>query len=78
MGEASTSVKWNQDLSTMVEAIKALERLDSRVNRPSPFQLKIGEFNFWPNTSKITIGPGWKHPERWLDALSSAIGNVRG
>lgn len=73
MGKASNSVKQDQDPPAMVEAIKALEQLGYRVHRPSPYQLKISEFNFWPNTGKITIDPDRKYPERGLEAFLDLI-----
>lgn len=57
----------------MAEAIGALEQLGYRPHRPSPYQLKIGEFNFWPSTGRITIDPDRKYPERGLYAFQDLI-----
>lgn len=57
----------------MTDAIAAIEQVGHRVHRPSPYQLKIGGINFWPNTGKITIDPDRKYPERGLPAVLELI-----
>lgn len=73
MAKASRSIKRDQDPPAMTEAFEALEQLGYRPHRPSPYQLKIGEFNFWPNTGKITIDPDRKCSERGLEAFLDLI-----
>ncbi|MEQ1941477.1 hypothetical protein ABMA32_03545 [Mesorhizobium sp. VNQ89] len=57
------------DTADMASAIKALQQRGVAVWRPSIYQLKIGDLNFWPATGRITRDAAPKITRQGLDAL---------
>lgn len=58
-----------EDSPKLVTQIEKLEKLGYNVCRCSPFHVKIGPYNWFPTTGKITIDPQSRHPEKGFDAL---------
>jgi hypothetical protein len=69
MKKATTSLYRDGDGREMKFAIKTLVELDVCITRPSPYQLKIGDINYYPSTGRITLDPAIVHDGRGLDAL---------
>jgi hypothetical protein len=40
-----------------------------RVSRLTDYQLKIGDFNYYPTKGTITIDPSRRHPKKGFNAL---------
>lgn len=69
----AASIKRDADPAPMLSAIEELESAGYRIHRPSAYQLKFSEFNFWPSTGKITTDPGIPYPERGIEAFLALI-----
>lgn len=57
------------DTPEMRKAVEALQDHGVFVSRPSEHQLKIGPWNYWPGTGKITKDGGPKIMTRGLESL---------
>lgn len=60
---------YDDDSHAICAAIKVLLAKKYYVRRPSKFQLKLDDVNFYPTTGKITIDPYTVHNERGLKSL---------
>jgi hypothetical protein len=69
MKKATASLYRDGDGREMKFAIKKLAELEVCIIRPSPYQLKIGDINYYPSTGRITLDPTIVHDGRGLDAL---------
>ncbi|MBL8577693.1 MAG: hypothetical protein JNK47_10735 [Mesorhizobium sp.] len=63
------SLQNGADTADMVSAIKALQQRGVAVWRPSIYQLKVGDLNYWPDTGRITRDAAPKIARQGLDAL---------
>lgn len=57
------------DTEAEKECIRILQEHSHKFTRPSPYQFKVGENNFWPATGRITIDPNERYPAKGLDAF---------
>ncbi len=58
----------------MQEAVTTLKRLDISFERPTEFQLKVGDCNFYPGTGTITFdGENQAEKERGLGAFLAIV-----
>ena len=77
MGRPETSLFREDDADEMRLAIKNLQSLGYNVQRPSMYQLKIADTNYYPTTGKITIDPHLVHPDRGLDSYLKLLRDKR-
>jgi hypothetical protein len=61
------------DSLEMRAAVDQLQSQGVRFIRPTPFQLKIGDINFYPDTGTILLDGGKALEERGLPALLQII-----
>lgn len=57
----------------MAEALAALKTYNVRYDQPSPHQIKVGKFNFYPSSGKITVDGVGKVAEKGLDIFLEAL-----
>lgn len=57
----------------MAEALAALKQYNIRFDQPSPHQIKVGRFNFYPSSGKITVDGVGKVAEKGLDIFLEAL-----
>jgi hypothetical protein len=57
--------------------IAALQKRDYDIRRPQAHHIKVGAYNFFPTTGKITIDPCTRHPRKgfseFLEILENAM-----
>lgn len=58
-----------QDPPKLREQIEVLERRGYPVMRCTRYHIKIGDYNWFWSTGKITIDPQTRHPEKGFDAF---------
>lgn len=57
----------------MAEALAQLKHYNVRFSQPSPHQIKVGKFNFYPSSGKITVDGVGKVAEKGLDVFLQAL-----
>ncbi len=65
----STTAILPSDSPDLRKDIQQLEKLGYSVQRCTPHHIKIGPYNWFPSTGKITIDPQSRHPEKGFDAF---------
>lgn len=67
MKKPKLELRQKNDSQDMSEAIKTLSEKGYKIVRKTPYQLKIGPFNFWPDTGRIHIDGKSKMTKRGLE-----------
>ena len=75
MAKPKMPLYYDDDSPAISMAIKVLLAKKYYIRRPSKFQLKLDDVNFYPTTGKITIDPYTVHNERGLKSLVDLLDN---
>lgn len=75
MKKPSGPLHQDGDSQAMTTAVNQLVELKVKLRRPSPYQLKVGCWNFWPDKETIQRDSQCSAPERGLQAFIQKLQN---